>query len=387
MKNQNHSVSPKTSCRNIIYACCTLLISFAISSNSLALDPPPGGGYPGDITALGQDALFNQINDKNVENTAIGFEALYGNTLGVGNTAVGANALHDNISGDSNTAIGNLALTKNTTGFSNTAVGDTALRYNTAGVSNTAIGSQVLGLSGGDGNTAVGDGAQFYTSTGEFNTAIGQNALTFTTSGNENVAVGHGALSQNATGSYNIGIGSVAGQKLSTGSHNIEIGNQGTATDNRIIRIGELRTHKNTYMAGISGVTVAAGVAVIIDDKGHLGTVTSSARYKEAIKPMDKSSEAIFSLNPVSFRYKQKLDPQRILQFGLVAEEVADVNPDLVARDEDGKPYTVRYEAVNAMLLNEFLKEHKKVEDQANKIERLENQLQKMAARLDAKGL
>jgi len=165
------------------------------------------------------------------------------------------------------------------------------------------------------------------------------------------------------------------------GSDNIVIANPGgSSLESGAIRIGTGGRQKNTYIAGISGVTVAGGVGVVIDTNGHLGTVTSSTRYKEAIKPMDKSSEAILSLKPVSFHYKKELDPQGVPQFGLVAEDVAKVDPDLVARDEEGKPYTVRYEAVNAMLLNEFLKEHKKVEE-------LEKQLQQMAARLDAKRL
>jgi hypothetical protein len=117
---------------------------------------------------------------------------------------------------------------------------------------------------------------------------------------------------------------------------------------------------------------VARGVGVIIDTNGHLGTVVSSARFKDAIKPMDKASEAILALQPVTFRYKHELDPEGIPQFGLVAEEVEKVNPDLVARDDQGKAYTVRYEAVNAMLLNEFLKEHRKVEEQGRKEQELE---------------
>ena len=139
---------------------------------------------------------------------------------------------------------------------------------------------------------------------------------------------------------------------------------------------------KNTYIAGIYGVTVSRGIGVIIDPDGHLGTTTSSAHYKEAIQPMDKASEAIHALKPVTFRYKKELDPEGIPQFGLVAEDVAKVNPDLVARDEEGKPYTVRYEAVNAMLLNEFLKEHRKGEQQDRKIEELEATVAKLQSAL-----
>jgi uncharacterized coiled-coil protein SlyX len=158
-------------------------------------------------------------------------------------------------------------------------------------------------------------------------------------------------------------LGVSAGANLTTGSNNIDIGNVGVASDFARIRIGTRPTHKNAFIAGIFGVTVPTGVAVLIDNSGHLGTTTSSARFKEAIQPMDKASEAILSLKPVTFRYKQELDPASVPQFGLVAEEVEKVNPDLVARDDEGKPYTVRYEAVNAMLLNEFLKEHRKAKE------------------------
>ena len=135
------------------------------------------------------------------------------------------------------------------------------------------------------------------------------------------------------------------------------------AAESGRIRLGTKGKQTSTYIAGISGVAVAGGVGVIVDSNGHLGTVVSSARFKDEIQPMDKASEAILALKPVTFRYKHELDPDGIPQFGLVAEQVEKVNPDLVARDEQGKPYTVRYEAVNAMLLNEFLKAHRKVED------------------------
>jgi hypothetical protein len=167
-------------------------------------------------------------------------------------------------------------------------------------------------------------------------------------------------------------LGTSAGLNLTTGNNNIDIGNTGVAAESAKIRIGTKGTQVATFIAGISGKTVAGGVGVIIDANGHLGTVVSSARFKDAIKPMDKASEAILALQPVTFRYKRELDPEGIPQFGLVAEQVEKVNPDLVARDEEGKPYTVRYEAVNAMLLNEFLKEHRKVEEQGRKEQELE---------------
>ena len=187
-------------------------------------------------------------------------------------------------------------------------------------------------------------------------------------------------------------MGSSAGINLTNGSNNIDIGNAGVAGESSTIRVGTKGTHTNTFIAGINGVTVAGGVGVIIDANGHLGTKTSSARFKEAIKPMDKASEAILALQPVTFRYKHELDPEGVPQFGLVAEQVEKVNPDLVARDEQGKVYTVRYEAVNAMLLNEFLKEHRKVEQleataahQQKEIEALTAGLQKVSAQVELK--
>jgi hypothetical protein len=184
----------------------------------------------------------------------------------------------------------------------------------------------------------------------------------------------------NTTGSFNIALGAEAGGNLTTGSSNIDIGNRGVAGETNTIRIGTREKHTNTFIAGISGVTVAGGVGVIVDSKGHLGTVVSSERFKDEVKPMDRASEAILALKPVTFRYKQELDPDGIPQFGLVAEDVEKVNPALVARDNEGKPYSVRYEAVNAMLLNEFLKAHRKIEEQEVTIAQLKAELQATVA-------
>jgi len=178
----------------------------------------------------------------------------------------------------------------------------------------------------------------------------------------------------------NIALGSNAGINLTLGSNNIDIFDRGVAGEANTIRIGRQGTQTTTFIAGISGATVPTGVAVIVDSSGHLGTTTSSARFKEAIKPMDKASEAILALKPVTFHYKHELDPEGIPQFGLVAEQVEKVNPDLVARDEQGKPYTVRYEAVNAMLLNEFLKEHRTVQEQEATIAQLKSAVAKQEA-------
>src|SRR5439155_20150797 len=259
----------------------------------------------------------------------------------------GRGALYKNTTANNNVATGYQALNKNTSGPDNTANGYQALYSNTTADSNTATGYQSL-----------------YHSTGIGNTANGVVTLVSNTTGTYNTALGSLALYENTIGSNNITVGTGAGFYLTTGSNNIDIGHLGVNGESAAIRVGTVGTQTNTYVAGISGVTVAGGIGVIVDSSGHLGTTTSSERFKEAIKLMDKASEAILSLKPVTFRYKKDLDPVGIPQFGLVAEQVAKVNPDLVARDEQGKPYTVRYEAVNAMLLNEFLKEHKKVEEQ-----------------------
>ena len=272
------------------------------------------------------------------------------------NTFLGDDALLNN-TGTADTAVGFDALFSNTTGGDNTATGSDALYSNTTGVANTATGTQAL----------------FSNATGNNNTATGVSALTGNTTGSFNTAIGLAALANNTAGSSNIALGLSAGSHLTTGSNNIDIGSVGVAGEAKTIRIGTGGRQINTYIAGINGVTVAGGVGVIIDSTGHLGTVTSSAQYKHQIKPMDKASEAILSLRPVTFRYKKNIDPRGVPQFGLVAEEVEKVNPDLVARDEGGKPYSVRYEAVNAMLLNEFLKEHRKGQEQDAMIAQLKS--------------
>jgi hypothetical protein len=183
----------------------------------------------------------------------------------------------------------------------------------------------------------------------------------------------------NNRGSSNIAVGSNAGLNLTTGNNNIDIGNQGVAGESGTIRIGTIGTQTKIFIAGIHGVAVT-GVAVKVTAAGQLGVAPSSARFKDEIKPMDKASEAILALKPVAFRYKKDVDPERTLQFGLVAEDVEKVNPDLVARDADGKVYTVRYDAVNAMLLNEFLKEHKTVQQQGRIIARQQKQIETLTA-------
>jgi trimeric autotransporter adhesin len=346
-----------------------------------AVSPAPDGGYPGGNTAEGQNAMLNLtsgayntaigylslgfnttgsfctavgagtlLSNTANENTATGAAALLNNTTGILNTANGAFALLNNTTGGNNTAIGVNALVANTIGNNNTALGVVAARDNTEGNYNTAIGYQALyhNVTGND-NTAIGDNA-LLSSDGNDNTAMGFSALINNTSFN-NTAIGSYALS-NATGSNNTAVGVDAGSNISTAQDVIAIGHPGANVNN------------SCYIGNISGADTAGGEAVFITADGKLGTVNmpSAARFKDEIKPMSTASEAIFAFKPVTFRYKKEFDPKGIPQFGLVAEEVEKVNPDLVKRDREGKLQTVRYEAVNAMLLNEFLKEHRKVE-------------------------
>jgi uncharacterized coiled-coil protein SlyX len=357
-----------------------VLAAFALSPMAQAqLSPPPDGGYPGNNTAEGTDALFSLITG--TDNTAIGFEALYSNTTGDSNTATGSAALVSNTTGIRNTANGFAALQSNTTGERNTANGRAALANNTTGSHNTANGQNALfANSTGIQNTATGSFALVFNSTGNQNTANGYAAMLFNTIGNQNTGTGYFAVYQNTTGNNNTGfgynallnnttggrniaLGSFAGSNLTTGDNNIDIGNLGVVGEANTIRIGTQQTQTKTFIAGISGAGVT-GVAVKINAAGQLGTAPSSARFKQNIRLMDKASEAILALKPVTFRYKKEIDAERTPQFGLVAEDVEKVNPDLVVRDAEGKVYTVRYDAVNAMLLNEFLKEHRKVQEQ-----------------------
>ena len=390
----------KTSMRSVLTT--LTFLCFAVEPKTQAVAPPPDGGYPGFNTAEGQNALFglttgaantavgwfslfsNAEGNFNTatgagallfntarENTAFGAAALLFNTTGAANTAIGTAALLDNTEGVENTATGDSALHNNTTGSNNTANGFQALVFNTSGDRNTATGWQaLLGNTGANNNTAHGFQALHNTNAGN-NTGIGFDALETNTTGNNNTAVGANAL-KNATGSNNTALGGGAGVNVMAGNNNIEIGNSGGGADDNTIRIGLEGTQTQTFIAGIRGVTTgfANAVNVLIDSAGQLGTMNSSRRFKHNIKPIDSASEAILSLNPVTFHYKS--DITSTPQYGLIAEEVAEVNPDLVVRDEKGDIYTVRYEAVNAMLLNEFLKEHRAFVEERRKVEKLE---------------
>jgi hypothetical protein len=346
------------------------LLTYFSASGAQAVMPPPDGGYAGFNTAEGQNALFGLTTG--VANIGVGWYSLWSNTDGSYNTAVGAGTLLFNIGdqttfeGVDNTAVGAAALLFNTTGTDNTATGAVALLNNTEGSNNTATGSFALqSNTTGNLNTANGLSALLSNTSGIGNTAEGGDALVLNTTGGGNTAIGTGALGSNTTGNGNIAVGSAAGHDLTTGNQNIVIGNpNAVAGESNTVRIGNSLSQTRVFIAGIRGVATGNNDAinVVIDSDGQLGTVSSSRRFKKEIKPMDMASEAILALKPVTFHYEG--DETNGSEFGLIAEEVAQVNPDLVVHDENGEIYTVRYEAVNAMLLNEFLKGHRKNQEQ-----------------------
>jgi len=377
-----------------------LLGCFGLSPSAHALVPAPDGCYPGFTTAEGCAALNSLTTGAG--NTGVGWRSLFLNTTGSFNTALGTGALLLN-NGDSNTATGAAALLLNTTGHDNTAAGVNALASNTTGPTNTAMGVGALSSNTfGGGSTAVGYHALASQTGRGGSTAIGSTALASQTDGEANTATGAAAL-ESTTGSGNTANGFTA-LRDSTGNDNTALGagaGGNVTTASNVICIGAgvfgANVDNSCYIGNIFGSTSANGVGVLVNSNGRLGTMTSSARYKNEIKPMAKASEALFSLTPVTFRYKKEIDSAGIQQLGLIAEDVEKVNPDLIVRDKEGKPYSVRYDQVNAMLLNEFLKEHKafveeqrKVQEQGASIARLEQQiealtvgLQKVTAQLE----
>jgi hypothetical protein len=323
--------------------------AFALLSNigsTASLDRPSGVSAGSFNTANGDRALFS--NTTGAGNTANGASALFSNTEGGQNTATGYNALFSNMASE-NTANGFEALFNNTTGGANTASGKFALHSNTIGNQNTANG--ILALESNEG---------------DFNTASGGFALVANTTGGSSTAVGSGALFNNTSGAFNVALGASAGANATIGSNNVYIGAgvRGAAGESNAC-----------YIASIFNQTSSSGIPVLINSDNKLGTTTSSKRFKEDIKPMGAVSEALFSLTPVTFQYKKEIDPAGTSQFGLVAEDVEGVNADLVVRDKEGKPYSVLYDQVNAMLLNEFLKEHRTVQKQQQEIDSLRAEL------------
>jgi hypothetical protein len=353
----NPLIQPKNASPLIFIA--LLLACLALSPRARAVVPAPDGGYPGQNTAEGQSALLHLAGG--TYNTALGWASLGFNVTGNYNTGVGAATLLNNTA-DSNTATGAGALLSNTSGFENTANGAFALFSNTINGANTANGAYAL----------------YNNTTGAVNTAIGAAALFQNTSGGQNTAIGREALGGNTSGVLNVGLGFNAGGGVTTADGVICISATGENVSNRC------------YIGHIRGVEVGNGdgVNVIIDSDGQLGTMNSSRRFKKDIKSIDQTSEAILALKPVTFHYKNQdtKKAENTPQFGLIAEDVAEVNPDLVVRDAGGKPFTVRYDAVNAMLLNEFLKEHRAFVEERRKVEMLEATVANLAMTVKEQG-
>jgi hypothetical protein len=378
-------------------------------------------------TAIGNNALTNNTVDQNTavgsgalaanttgtSNTAVGFNAMENNTTGIDNTAVGYQSMKNNTIGTNNTAIGNNSLTNNTIGIQNTAVGNTALTNNTTGSQNTAVGVGALAInSTGTFNTATGFFALFFNTTGIANTAvgyqsmknntiginntaIGNDALVNNTTGTDNTALGMNTLLSTTTGSTNIAIGSGAGGTLTTGSGNVYINaNAGAAAEGSTTRIGTSQTR--AFMAGVRGITTgnADAIAVLIDSAGQLGTVSSTRRVKHDIKDMDSESAHIYQLHPVTFVYNN--DVSETKQYGLIAEEVDEVFPEIVVKNQDGQAETVQYHVLPVLLLNEIQKQQVAIEQQrittdnmSNAIVHLQEQINQFIERihiLEARG-
>jgi hypothetical protein len=394
----------------------TILLSFsflafgALAPLAQAVSPPPDGGYPGLTTAEGQNALKNLTTGS--ANTGVGWFSLFSDTVGSFNTAVGTGTLALNIA-DSNTATGTAALILNTSGTRNTANGTAALVHNSTGNDNTAVGAFALNNNTDSGNTAIGSNALLSNTTGSNNTAVGDGALAANIDGslhtavgfhalanniaNEtgiNTAVGANALSANTTGGENTAVGNFALPFNTIGSLNTALGfgaGAGILTVSNVTCIGPVsgvstvagEVGDSCYIAHIHDQPVDSGTAqfVFVDEDGKLGTTNfSSQRFKKEIRPMGQTSEAVLAFKPVTFQYKN--DKKCAAQFGLIAEEVAKVNPDLVVHDKNGQVVAVRYDQVNAMLLNEFLKEHKRVEQLETTVESLAATVKEQAAQI-----
>jgi hypothetical protein len=376
-----------------------LIGALAIAGTVYSQQPPCANGVctsdAYENTAMGKSALLN-IEDPSSGNTAAGYQALYSNQTGYNNTAVGAESLLSNTASN-NTALGYETLQKNSSGSANIAVGGGALFYNSTGSYNTASGLNALGLNftgsnntangfdalygndaytSGSYNSAAGAGALYsntsadyntasgyealYSSNAASNTASGYEALYANTSGEANTAIGVHALAANTTGSLNIAEGYHAGYNLTTGSNNIDMGSPGTAGDNATIKIGVQGTQTATFIAGIYDHSLT-GSEVVVTSTGELGVVASSERFKTAIAPMGSNSAKLGQLRPVTFRLKSDATGTR--QYGLIAEEVAKVYPELVIRDEKGRIDGVRYDELAPMLLNEVQKQAAEIRD------------------------
>jgi hypothetical protein len=289
-------------------------------------------------------------------NTAMGTYALLDLSSGTQNTAAGDEALLDTASGDYNTGMGAFALWCNQSGSDNTALGQEALQFGVTGDQNTGIGAESLSNNNGSSNTAIGFQSAYATTSGVSNTALGRQALL-----------------NNTSGKFNIGVGDHGGQSLTTGSYNIDIGSDGVGGDNGKIRIGAPGSQTAAYIAGIS-TTQLTGAAVYVTSSGQLGVLASSERYKTAIAPMGLNTDKLLDLRPVTFHLKT--DPQGAVQYGLIAEEVDKVYPELVIRDDAGKIQGVRYDELAPMLLNEVQQQQQRIADQQQRVARQDAQIQ-----------
>jgi hypothetical protein len=311
------------------------------------------------ITAVGEDGSVNCETG----------------SFGINNTRVGNSALRDNNGGKGNTAVGSAALLRNVTGVANTALGPGALGANEVGSFNTAVGSGVLNNNLGSANTAMGNNSMLQNKSGIRNTAVGVNALIKNMAGTNNTAIGIDALYSNVTGTHNVALGQGAGANIVDGSVNIMIGNRGELADSNTIRIGDAN-HNYTFVAGVAGVMTGINdaVTVVVDSNGQLGTVNSSARYKEDINAMGHASERLLSLNPVTFHYKQAYaNGDKPVEYGLIAEEVAHVFPELVVFDEENRPQTVKYRLLSSLLLNELQKQNRELESLSGQVAEIED--------------
>ncbi|MCA9511345.1 MAG: tail fiber domain-containing protein [Myxococcales bacterium] len=325
--------------------------------------------------ALGYRALA--ANTSGDRNAALGTRALEHNTTGFFNTATGHRSLGSNTTGYYNTSTGTYAMGLNTTGTRNTALGDAALQSNQNGSRNT--GSGFLALTSntvGFQNTAAGSGALAYNTSGSKNTAAGAESLRSNTTGSNNTAAGYGALYSLTSGSSNIAVGYTAGAGLTAGSNNIYLANQGAAAESGQIRIGTLGTHTQATIAGIHGRTSTGGIAVLVNASGTLGTTTSSARFKRDVADMGDASDVLMKLRPVVFHYTEEAvgkEASGELQYGLIAEEVADIAPELVAPGADGAPYSVKYHVLPALLLNEVQQQRAEIARLRSRVAELEH--------------
>lgn len=320
-------------------------------------------------TLTGYGAMSYDPTQTGIYNTVDGFFGLHNNLSGSYNSVLGAEAMATNLSGSYNTAVGYEALYDISYGQYNVANGVMALWSNSNGNFNTANGSFALYNNRGSKNVANGFNSLYSNNEGAENTANGNGALYANSSGSSNTADGYLALYAVTSGSNNIALGANAGYSITTGSFNIDIGNEAAGADTGIIRIGAKGNQTAAYIAGIDGVTATGGVAVYINSNGQLGTLTSSRRFKFDIKDIGAKSDKLMDLRPVTFRYKEPTtDGTHPIQYGLIAEEVAKVYPDLVQYDKQGKPFTVYYHLLTPIMLNEIQKAHLQIKGQQTEL-------------------